>query len=54
MQLVALHPGATAEQVQANTGFELLVAEDLQVTGQPTEHELTVLRDLDPDRLYTA
>ena len=54
MQLEALHPGATAEQVQANTGFELLVAEDLQVTGQPTEHELAVLRDLDPDGLYTG
>ena len=26
MQLLALHPGVTADQVQANTGFELLVA----------------------------
>jgi glutaconate CoA-transferase, subunit B len=54
MQLEALHPGVTAADVQANTGFALLVAADLAVTDPPTEHELVVLRDLDPDRLYTA
>ena len=54
MQLLALHPGVTAGQVQANTGFELLAAADLAVTDPPTEHELAVLHHLDPDRLYTA
>jgi glutaconate CoA-transferase subunit B len=54
MQLLALHPGATADQVQANTGFELLVAADIEITDPPTERELAVLRHLDPDRLYTA
>ena len=54
MQLQALHPGVTADQVQANTGFELLVAADLKITDPPTDRELAVLRHLDPDRLYTA
>jgi glutaconate CoA-transferase subunit B len=54
MQIEALHPGVTAVQVQANTGFELLVAADLRVTDPPADTELAVLRDLDPDRLYTA
>jgi glutaconate CoA-transferase subunit B len=54
MQLLALHPGVTADHVHANTGFELLVAPDLEVTEPPTEEELRVLRHLDPDRLYTA
>jgi glutaconate CoA-transferase, subunit B len=54
MQLDALHPGVTADQVQANTGFELLIAADLEVTDPPAENELLMLRDLDPDRLYTA
>jgi glutaconate CoA-transferase, subunit B len=54
MRLEALHPGVTAEQVQASTGFELLVAADLAFTEVPTETELAVLRQLDPDRLYTA
>jgi len=54
MQLLSLHPGATADQVQANTGFELLVAADLEVTDPPTERERAELRHLDPDRLYTV
>ena len=54
MQLLALHPGVTADQMQANTGFELLAAPDLAVTESPIEHELGVLRALDPNRLYTA
>ena len=54
MTLLALHPGATAAEVQANTGFELLMTADLPVTEPPSEHELGVLRHLDPDRLYTA
>jgi glutaconate CoA-transferase, subunit B len=54
MKLLAVHPGATAEEVQQNTGFELLAAADLRVTEPPTENELAVLRHLDPDRVYTA
>lgn len=54
MQLLAVHPGITADQVQAKTGFELLFAADLEITDPPTERELAVLRNLDPDRLYTA
>lgn len=54
MQLLALHPGVTADDVQANTGFELPVAADIAITDSPSEAELAVLRRLDPDRLYTA
>jgi glutaconate CoA-transferase, subunit B len=54
MQLIALHPGVGAAEVQANTGFALLIATDLPVTEPPSEHELAVLRHLDPERLYTA
>ena len=54
MKLLALHPGVTADQVQQNTGFELLIPADLPVTDPPNEKELAVLRHLDPDRVYTA
>jgi len=54
MQLVALHPGTTTEQVRESTGFELLIAADLAVTDPPSVDELAALRHLDPDRLYTA
>jgi glutaconate CoA-transferase, subunit B len=54
MLLLALHPGVSAAEVHANTGFEMLVAPEPTVTAPPTENELAVLRCLDPDRLYTA
>src|SRR5438128_6393707 len=54
MELQALHPGVTAGQVEANTGFELLVAANHRITDPPTADELVALRHLDPDRLYTA
>jgi glutaconate CoA-transferase, subunit B len=54
MKILALHPGVTADQVQENTGFELLIDPQVRVTEPPTEKELAVLRHLDPDRLYIA
>jgi glutaconate CoA-transferase subunit B len=47
MRLESLHPGVTVEQVVENTGFELLMANELGVTDPPTDHELAVLRNLD-------
>ena len=54
MKAVALHPGVTPAQVQENTGFELEFESGIEVTEPPTERELAVLRNLDPDRLYIA
>jgi glutaconate CoA-transferase subunit B len=52
MQLLALHPGATVEQVRENTGFEVLVSPTLTTTEPPTEQELSILRMLDPKRQF--
>jgi glutaconate CoA-transferase subunit B len=52
MRLTALHPGATVEEVQANTGFEVLVSPSLTTTAPPTEKELDILRMLDPKRQF--
>ncbi len=46
LTLVALHPGATAEEAREATGWELKVAEKLETTSPPTEGELRVLREL--------
>jgi glutaconate CoA-transferase subunit B len=46
LTLTALHPGITVEQVKANTGWELKVADSLATTKAPTADELRVLRDL--------
>jgi glutaconate CoA-transferase subunit B len=54
MDVVALHPGVTFEQVQDNTGFKLASKVAAETTERPTERELEFLRKLDPGRLYTA
>jgi glutaconate CoA-transferase subunit B len=51
--LSALHPGRTADEARANTGWELKMAQGVKVTGPPTEEELRILReDLDPQGIY--
>jgi glutaconate CoA-transferase subunit B len=52
MRLDALHPGVTVEQVKEQTGFEVLVAPSVATTEPPTADELSLLRDLDPDRRF--
>ena len=44
MRLRSLHPGVTLQDVQSNTGFELLIPDEVPVTELPTKEELTVLR----------
>jgi glutaconate CoA-transferase, subunit B len=46
LTLTTLHPGVTAEQVQEATGWELRMADELQVTDEPTDEELSALREL--------
>ena len=49
MQLESLHPGVTAHDVQANTGFELLMADEIAASQPPTAEELKILREeVDP------
>jgi glutaconate CoA-transferase subunit B len=53
MVLTALHPGATAEQARANTGWDLKVAAELRETEAPSAEELRILRqELDPQGIY--
>ena len=49
MKVESLNPGVTFDQVQANTGFELLRAADITETEPPHEEELRILRnEVDP------
>ena len=53
--LTALHPGITAEEVQANTGWPLRSAAALRCTEPPTAEELRILREeLDPRKIYLS
>ncbi len=49
MRLTHTHPGVTVQRVQAKTGFDLHIADDLTETTPPTEDEIGLLRDeIDP------
>ena len=53
MILTALHPGKTAEQAKANTGWDLKTTDNLRITEPPTAEELRILREeLDPTGIY--
>ena len=52
MRVESLHPGITKSEVIASTGFEMLFADPLPTTPEPTEAELRVLREaVDPQGL---
>lgn len=51
--LTALHPGRSADEARANTGWELKVSSELKLTMPPSEEELRILREeLDPTGIY--
>lgn len=53
MMLLATQPGVTVEEVLENTGFELLMADEIVSSPPPTEEELRILREeVDRDRYY--
>ncbi|MBE7554670.1 MAG: CoA-transferase [Anaerolineales bacterium] len=54
MVLASTHPGVTVAQVLANTGWPLRVAAEVTETPAPTEAELAMLRQFDPQGFWTG
>jgi acyl CoA:acetate/3-ketoacid CoA transferase beta subunit len=48
MRLRSVHPGVTVDDVVAATGFELVVADDIEVSRLPTQAEQALLERIDP------
>ena len=53
MELRSWHPGGSAEEVRANTGWDLRVALDAHETPPPTADELRINRECDPQGFWT-
>ena len=50
MRLRSLHPGVTVDEVVENTGFELVIPDDIPTSRLATDEELHLIRDvIDPD-----
>ena len=55
MRIRSVHPGVTVDDVVENTGFPLVVPDDVPVTRLPTADDLHLIREvLDPDNLRNA
>jgi glutaconate CoA-transferase subunit B len=53
MMLLATQPGVDRKQVIENTGFELLLADQIEENPPPEDEELRILRDeVDRERFY--
>jgi glutaconate CoA-transferase subunit B len=53
MYLHSIHPGVTVAEVKAATGWDLRVAASLHETLPPTDEELRLLRQFDPQGFWT-
>jgi glutaconate CoA-transferase, subunit B len=51
--LQSYHPGTTIEELQEQTGWKLRLAQDCRETVPPTADELRVIREYDPQRVWT-
>lgn len=53
MALEAVYPGVTVQDVIDNTGFELIIPDEVPTIEPPSADELRLLREeIDPDRFY--
>ena len=50
MNLISTHPGVKVDEIIANTGFQLIISDNIPDTMTPTEDELRLLREqIDPN-----
>ncbi|MBI5594158.1 MAG: CoA-transferase [Deltaproteobacteria bacterium] len=54
MVLTSIHPGATVEMVQEQTGWPVRISAALSRTPAPSLEELSTLRRFDPDGFWTS
>lgn len=52
--LSTIHPGVTVEDVVANTGWNLKMAEPVQLTPEPDDAELKAIREYDKKGFWTS
>jgi len=51
--LVSYHPTSSVDEIAANTGWTLSVADDVRATEPPSAQELRIIREYDPQGFWT-
>jgi glutaconate CoA-transferase subunit B len=49
-----LHPGVTVDDLKANTGWNVKISPDVRPTPEPSESELTAIREYDREGFWTS
>jgi len=52
--LASVHPGVEVDEVVANTGWRLRVADDIVATAEPSAEELKAIREYDKEGFWTT
>lgn len=48
MKLESLHPNITIDMIKENSGFDIIIPEDVSITKPPSQDELKILKQIDP------
>jgi glutaconate CoA-transferase subunit B len=49
LKLISIHPGVSIDQVKENSSFEIMIPSEVEITPEPTERHLRILRrEIDP------
>lgn len=51
MRIESIHPGIELKEVVENTGFDLIIPENLKVTELPTKGEVRFIETIDPHKV---
>jgi len=51
--LVSYHPASSVDEIAANTGWTLTVANDVRETESPSAEELRIIREYDGQGFWT-
>jgi glutaconate CoA-transferase subunit B len=54
IRLQSIHPGVTADDLRANTGFALDIPADVPTTPPPSPEDLDVIHAVDPGGRFTG
>lgn len=54
MYLDSIHPGVSVDDVRAQVSWNLKVSPNLKETELPTKEQIKLLRELDPEKIYTG
>jgi acyl CoA:acetate/3-ketoacid CoA transferase beta subunit len=49
LRLLSIHPGVSIEDIKNNSSMEIIIPSKVEISKEPDENSLKVLREIDPD-----